>query len=330
MRRLPTRGAALLLAMVVLTLVATLAAGMVWQQQRSVHVEAAERARVQAALMLDAGIDAARFTIRNLSSEKLTSIAPWDLELQETRLSALLTADRDNSGDADLDAYFQGHVEDALARYNLRNLLGEDGKPVAGEVDTVKRLCELAGLGSFADTLIAAVAASGDPAAGQARTDPSRPPVAIISRMEHLRQLGLDADGLARLQQVMDLLPERGTRLNLNTAPAGVIAAVSGLPGGQAAQLARVGGPRKLRHLSVSDANAAAGLTGVAALAEARFSTTSNWFYIHANVRFEDRALASRALVKYEGQGNAPIPIRQLERRPLSVAGSNTAATGSR
>ncbi|MBQ1762023.1 MAG: general secretion pathway protein GspK, partial [Aquincola sp.] len=43
------RGAALLLAMIVLTLVATLAAGMVYQQDRAIRVEAAERAHEQTA-----------------------------------------------------------------------------------------------------------------------------------------------------------------------------------------------------------------------------------------------------------------------------------------
>ena len=41
------RGAALLAAMLTVTLVATLAATALWQQWRSVEVEAAERARVQ-------------------------------------------------------------------------------------------------------------------------------------------------------------------------------------------------------------------------------------------------------------------------------------------
>ena len=38
MTRQPERGAALLLAMIILTLVSTLAAAMVWQQSRAVQV----------------------------------------------------------------------------------------------------------------------------------------------------------------------------------------------------------------------------------------------------------------------------------------------------
>ena len=46
------RGAALLLAMVIVALITTVASGMVWLQTRAVQVEAAERARAQAAWIL--------------------------------------------------------------------------------------------------------------------------------------------------------------------------------------------------------------------------------------------------------------------------------------
>ena len=44
-----SRGVALLTAMIVVTLVATLASAMLWRQWRSVEIEAAERSRSQAA-----------------------------------------------------------------------------------------------------------------------------------------------------------------------------------------------------------------------------------------------------------------------------------------
>ena len=50
-------GAALLLALLIMTLVATLAAGMVWLQWRGIEVETAERARTQAEWLLNASLD---------------------------------------------------------------------------------------------------------------------------------------------------------------------------------------------------------------------------------------------------------------------------------
>ena len=56
-------GAALLTAMIIVTLVATLAASMVWQQWRAVQVEGAERARAQSAWILAGALDWARLIL---------------------------------------------------------------------------------------------------------------------------------------------------------------------------------------------------------------------------------------------------------------------------
>ena len=57
-------GAALLTAMLTVALVASLAAGALWQQWRSVEVEAAERARVQSLWLLTGALDGARLILR--------------------------------------------------------------------------------------------------------------------------------------------------------------------------------------------------------------------------------------------------------------------------
>jgi general secretion pathway protein K len=55
--------------MVIVTLVATLAAGMVWQQWRAIEVETAERARVQSSWLLDGALDWARLILREDARE---------------------------------------------------------------------------------------------------------------------------------------------------------------------------------------------------------------------------------------------------------------------
>ena len=57
------RGAALLTAMIIVTLVASLAAAMVWRQYRAVQIEAAERARAQSAWILQGALDWARLIL---------------------------------------------------------------------------------------------------------------------------------------------------------------------------------------------------------------------------------------------------------------------------
>ena len=86
------RGAALLLAMLTVTLVATLASAALWQQWRSTEVEQAERQRVQAGWILTGALDWARLILRedarsNQNSGNADHLGePWALPLEEARL----------------------------------------------------------------------------------------------------------------------------------------------------------------------------------------------------------------------------------------------------
>ena len=101
------RGAALLAAMLTVALVATLAAGALWQQWRTIEVESAERQRAQARWLLTGALDWARVILRedarasgaNAGSDHLAE--PWAVPLQEARLSSFLSALPDGSSDSD-------------------------------------------------------------------------------------------------------------------------------------------------------------------------------------------------------------------------------------
>ena len=127
------RGAALLTAMIIVTLVATLATSMIWQQWRAVQVEAAERARAQSAWILTGALDWARLILRE---DKRAGGAdhlgePWAVPLAEARLSTFLAADREaSSDDYAIEAFLSGALADAQSRYNLRNLF-DHGKVLA-------------------------------------------------------------------------------------------------------------------------------------------------------------------------------------------------------
>ena len=145
------RGAALLSAMVIVTLVATLSASMVWQQWRAVQVEGAERVRSQAGWVLTGALDWARLILREdqRSGGPDHLGEPWAIPLAEARLSTFLAANAENNAEAvddSAEAFLSGRVEDANARYNLRNLLDADGKIAPTELLVLRRLCEYAGL----------------------------------------------------------------------------------------------------------------------------------------------------------------------------------------
>src|SRR5690349_5035758 len=136
-RRTASRGAALLMAMLTVALVATFAAAALWQQWRSVEVESAERERVQAAWILTGGLDWARLVLREdgRASSGVDHLGePWAVPLQEARLSSFLAADNNVSTSTDndagvLDAFLSGQITDLQSMMNLNNLVQ------AGKID---------------------------------------------------------------------------------------------------------------------------------------------------------------------------------------------------
>jgi general secretion pathway protein K len=315
------RGAALLLAMMVLALVATLAAGMVWQQSRAVQVEAAERGRAQLAWMLMSGTDFAREVLRRNATADPKREQPWDQPLQETRLSALLAADRNNNADAALEAFISGRIEDAQSRYNLRNVMGDDGKLVEAEVKGLQRLCAAIGQPGLADRLLPVLAqvlappgTAGAPGAGSSATPAIEP-----RRVEDLVWAGIDSASLKALARVADILPGR-TPLNLNTAPAEAIVAAVDADLGTAARLVR---QRNNRFGSLEEASAAGLLPQGVTLAPSRVAVRSTHFVAWVSVRIEERALSDRVLLVREGEGSqAQVRVSQRLRQPTVLAGS--------
>ena len=308
------RGAALLLAMIVLTLVSTVAAGMVWQQSRAIQVEAAERARAQAGWMLNSGIDFAREVVRRFGAADPSQDQPWDSELAETRLSALLAADRDNSADASLEAFISGGIKDAQSRYNLRNLVDSDSKKEARELKTLVRLCDAIHLSGTAELLATALKQA--LAAGSNDLN-ARAPLAP-GRVDQLRWLGIDAATLDQLSIYVTLLPEP-TPINLNTARAETIyAVIDGLDPATATRLVR---QRNNRFKDLEQVKAMLNDEQKMQIDGQRVAVKSSYFEVTATVRYEDRALSDLALLQRGGGSSAEVTVLRRERRPLALGG---------
>ena len=282
------RGAALLTAMVIVTLVATMAAAMVWQQWRAVQVEAAERGRMQSAWILTGALDWARMILREDSrsggADHLGE--PWAVPLAEARLSTFLAVDKDNTDEAP-EAFLSGSITDAQSRYNLHNLYEEGtGKLVPAELKVLGRLCEAAGLSAdVADRLASALAAAST-ASGDAALMPQS--------VAQLVWLGLDAETVRRLAPYVVLLPVR-TPVNLNTASAEVIAAsVTGLEIGDAERLVQVRQRTPFKTLAAAQQN----LPPTIMLSDRQASVSSRFFEVQGQLRLADRVLQERSLVE--------------------------------
>lgn len=302
------RGAALLMAMVIVTLVATFAASMVWQQWRAVQVEGAERVRAQATWVLAGSLDLARLYLRedgrNGGADHLGE--PWAIPLAEARLSTFLAIDGDNNAaDADApEAFLSGRIDDASSRYNLRNLINADGDILPEEVAMLRRLMENAGLsGALADglaqsmrqaTLAILVMQSSDPQllaklGGEEglRKAPIMPLVA-----DQLMWLGLDAGTLERLRPYLTILPE-GTQVNVNTAPKEVIAAV--IDGLDLARAARLVQTRQRNPFKATEDIRA--VLGAGNWNFNRIAVKSDYFEVRGRLRLDDNVVEQRHLV---------------------------------
>jgi general secretion pathway protein K len=301
MRRPPrsprhARGAALLIAMSLLVLVSTLAAGMVWQQNRAIQVEAAERARTQSAWILNGALDWARLILReDARSGGPTALSePWATPLAEARLSTFLAADKDRNTEDGPEAFLSGVIFDLQARYNLRNLV-EGNKVVEAEFLALQKLCEAANAPADTATRIAeglrAAWSTGEPQAGATPIAPRT--------VAQLAWFGIDSAVLARLEAFVVLLPVR-TPVNINTAELEVIVAVSpGLDPGAAQAIVQRRQRAAFRDLPA--ANAVIGGGTPSKLIAKNLSTTSNYFEVRGRLRLDDRALEERSIVERRG-----------------------------
>jgi general secretion pathway protein K len=289
-----SRGAALLIAMALLTLVSTLAASMVWQQHRAVQVEAAERSRTQSAWILNGALDWARLILReDARSGGPTALSePWATPLAEARLSTFLAADKDNNTEGGPDAFLSGSIVDLQSRYNLRNLV-EGNQIGEKEIATLQKLCEAANAPTDTATRIAeglrAAWAGGDAVSGATIL----PPRTVMQ----LQWFGIDPAVLERLQAYVVLLPVR-TTVNLNTADVEVIVAVSpGLDTGAAQALVQT-----RQRAAFKTVDAARSLVPTPGLLDPKnVGVVSNFFEVRGKLRLEDRALEERSIVERKG-----------------------------
>ena len=310
------RGAAILTAMLTVTLVATFAAAALWQQWRSVEVEEAERSRVQASWVLTGALDWARLILREDARPPSGSVdhlgEPWAVPLQEARLSTFLAASTTGASDTGADSenvFLSGLITDQNALLNVSNLI-EAGRVSEAGMRSFLRLFELLGLppaelNRMAENLrFASDISTDNRSASQAPLMPQR--------VEQLVWLGLSASTVAALEPYVTVLPAR-TTVNLNTASAEVIhAAVNGLTLAEAQELVARRAASPFRRLN--DAGEAMGQHREAFTA-GTVGVSSRFFEVRGRLRMGQMVVEERSLVQRDG-----LDVRTLQRE-RGVAG---------
>ncbi|ODS93296.1 MAG: general secretion pathway protein GspK [Comamonas sp. SCN 65-56] len=289
------RGAALLAAMLVVTLVASFAASALWQQWRAVEVETAERARVQSAWILIGALDWSRLILREDSlargdgTDNLTE--PWAVPLEEARLSTFLAADHGVAADASTDtddAFLSGSITDLQGRLNLRNLA--QGNAV--DALTLRQFTRLFGYLGLDAALLDQLAQAMVQAT---RTDsPADTDAPLLPRsMDELSWWDVPPAVIARLAPYATLLPVR-TKLNINTATAVALwASADGLSLAEAQQLTQARDAHYFAKLS----DAGSRLSKPNALRADLHDVSSSYFEVRGQLRLGSIVVRERSLL---------------------------------
>ncbi|AYQ30279.1 MULTISPECIES: type II secretion system minor pseudopilin GspK [unclassified Polaromonas] len=307
-------GAALLAAMLTMTLVATFAAAALWQQFRGIEVEGAERIRVQSGWILTGALDWARLILRQdaQSGETDHLAEPWATPMNEARLSSFLAADNTISDtDNQRDAFLSSQVSDLQARLNVTNLIDDSALSESG-LQSFARLFDLLGLpAEQLSKLSGQMLKASRAAAGPSDAASSTQIPIIPQRVEQLVWLGLSPDVLSVLSPYITLLPQR-TPVNLNTASAEVIYAIT--PDLQLVDAQKLVAARARSHFrDLSEASQQIG--GAVQFDDGRHSVASRFFEVRERLKLDQVIVPERSLLQRDG-----LSIRTLWRDRGAVA----------
>ena len=245
------RGAAIVTALLVVTLAVVIVSGMLWRQQVEIRAVENQRLKAQATWIARAGIDWARLILRDDlrrtgAVDHLGEI--WAVPIQETKLSDFLGSSlrTDTAGE---ESYLSGRIFDAQARFNLMNLLtmqtlgtrtivtgrDKDGIKAYGQLLqslnldpslanlTATTLAQMLGGFQSVEGATGGQSGGGDDSGGGG--SPGNGPRPLDDVDSVLSIPGYTADTVRKLRPYVIVLPTR-TQINANTASAEVLAAV--------------------------------------------------------------------------------------------------------
>ncbi|WP_116135758.1 type II secretion system minor pseudopilin GspK [Trinickia diaoshuihuensis] len=339
------RGAAIISALLVVTLSAILVAGVLWRQQVQIRRIQNQRLMSQALWVSRGAVDWTRLILRSEADTAPTVTylgGIWAVPIAKTRLSDFLGKVSEADAAEGAQTYLSGSIEDAQARFNLRNLIAVPA-PGLLQVDQTEtaifaRLLASLGLdGGLAKTVAVRMRASllqsatrfqnplsnrlgsaaqtlqpGNAGGGDSSTDQQGPqdetsagsidaePLQFTGVDSLLNVPGFTPDMVARLRPFVTVLPTQ-TPVNMNTAPAEVIAAM--VPGMSLSSAQTLVSRRQTAFFrNTSDVQLA--LQGAGALvpgldiSQLPIDVTTSYFLVHGRVQYE-RAEVDRTTLIY-------------------------------
>jgi general secretion pathway protein K len=305
------RGVAVIIALLLTTLAITIVASLFWQQQVQVRSIENQRLQLQKQWILRGALDWAGLILRE--DAKYSSVdtldEPWAVPLAETRLDQYVD---NGQADADAaDATLSGSITDAQARYNLTNLCPD------GTINTD-------GVAAFAlmlnnehiDPALAQATANlmadaqkkppTDTVTGGNQTGPQ--PLNLTQVEDLLAVPGFTPAMLAKIKDFVIFLP-RATPINVNTAPAEVLAAtIDGLSPDDATALVASRNTASFRD--IADFSARLPETSLS-VSNLEASVTTNYFLVNGKVQLNRAGLEMQALIERNGTNTKIVWIRE-------------------
>lgn len=286
------RGAAVIAAMLVVAIAASLAAQVFERQQLSVRSIENRMDASQIRWIERAASDWARLVLR--LDARTTSLdhlgEPWAMAIAQTELDPTVYGGA-RAGTKEAKAVLTGQIQDAQARFNLRNLIQAD-KLSAPDLQALRKLLAALGLDAGLGEVIAAYAMS--PGFGRAAD------LLIVP--------GFDQATYQRLERYVIVLPQRSA-LNVNTASAELLHAY--LPGLDVAAAQLLIKRREEQAFSNLEALKAK-LSGADELPSERFTVFSRYFFMEGVIGYG--RVNSRARILYDRN-----PQSGLEGEAVSV-----------
>lgn len=219
------RGAAIITAMLVVTLASVVVSGLFWREHVAVRSIENRLALAQNRWIERAALDWAKVILRgDLRAGPVDHLGePWAVPVLDTRMDETVTAGAKLNEGA-RNALLAGQISDAQARFNLTSLANTNGLRSDPAVKAFRKLLSVVGKPeSVADLVIERVLQS-QPRNIDGRVVPAqRPP---MTRLADLLDIpGLDPSVVPALEPHAIVLP-RATTVNVNTAGAEVLSAM--------------------------------------------------------------------------------------------------------
>jgi general secretion pathway protein K len=283
----------------VVSLAAVIVSALFYRESVSVRSIENRLALSQTRWVERAALDWAKVILRSDPSTYDHGSDVWGTPVVDTQLDETVTGGA-KIGDSARNAFLAGSVMDAQAKFNVNTLVGTNGEPSPIHLAAMTSLMQILGLPeSLVQQALARILRS------RARTLDNEQVAASEMRLIQFGDLrdipGFEDAVMLALQPHVTVLPDEATPVNLNTASAEVIAAMTGAQ--LSAAKSFVVQRERLPLTTLSAAASRMGLDTASPPNPVLVSVNTRFFWVHGLIRYDRVESQTETLVQRAGVG---------------------------